>query len=87
MWLIFTAAGTVAHMATCDTTIGGYKVLKGTIVSAILTLAHMDEAIWDDPTQFDPTRFLDGDNTIIRKELLMPFSGGIARSIILFYTY
>ena len=82
MWLIFTAAGTVAHMATCDTTIGGYKVPKGTIVSAILTLAHMDEAIWD-----DPTRFLDGDNTIIRKELLMPFSGGIVRSIILFYTY
>jgi len=85
MSFIFTAAGTVAHMATCDTTIGGYRVPKGTIVSAILTLAHMDGAIWDDPNKFDPTRFLDGDNNIIRKELLMPFSGGIVRNI--FYTY
>ena len=63
-------------MATCDTTVGGYPVKKGTIVMSMFSLTHKDEAIWPNAEKIDPDRFLDENGKIKKKDTLMPFGAG-----------
>jgi len=42
--------------ATCDTEIGGRKVREGDRVVMLYSSANFDDAVFDDPLQFDITR-------------------------------
>ncbi|PVD37572.1 hypothetical protein C0Q70_00168 [Pomacea canaliculata] len=47
------------HATTCDTTIQGYDVPKGTVVLVNLFSILHDKETWGDPEKFRPERFLD----------------------------
>ena len=65
-----------------DTTLGKYKLPKGTVVIPHFWALHHDEKFWGDPWTFRPERFLDANgqllpyNDPVRKHL-MPFGSGM----------
>ncbi|OQV12854.1 Cytochrome P450 2J5 [Hypsibius exemplaris] len=59
-----------------ETTIDGYTIPKGTNITINLYGVHRDPRHWKNPDKFDPTRFLDEDNKILRPEGFVPFSVG-----------
>jgi len=70
------AALAVPHLTTCDTSVSGYHIPKGTHVMINLWSAHMDPAIWTDPEVFRPDRFIDDNDNIINQDLMIIFSLG-----------
>ncbi|KAJ7319208.1 hypothetical protein OS493_036371 [Desmophyllum pertusum] len=69
----------IAHLSprktTVDTTLQGYDIPKGTTVLVNLWSLHHDPAIWDEPDDFRPERFLDEDGEhLARIELFVAFS-------------
>ncbi|KAG8198890.1 hypothetical protein JTE90_015104 [Oedothorax gibbosus] len=50
-----------------DTTIQGYKIHKGTTVTANFWAIHHDPNLWNDPDTFDPERFLSQDGKSVKK--------------------
>lgn len=47
-----------SRVATCDTTLGNYKVRKGMFVAPNVYAVHHDRKLWPDPEEFRPERFL-----------------------------
>jgi cytochrome P450 len=72
---IVPAVGRVLQRAT---TIGGYDLPKGAIVGACIYLAHRDPAVYPEPEQFRPERFLGVPTDPVS---WLPFGGGIRRCI------
>ncbi|XP_033110727.1 cytochrome P450 2U1-like [Anneissia japonica] len=66
----------VPHAASLDTKFHGYDVKKGTIIIANIFAVLRDPDLWEDPNVFDPNRFLDANNQVVRREELIPFSIG-----------
>ncbi|KAJ7319206.1 hypothetical protein OS493_036369 [Desmophyllum pertusum] len=66
------------HKTTVDTTLQGYDIPKGTTVLVNLWSLHHDPAIWDEPDDFRPERFLDEDGKFVppRADRFLPFSAG-----------
>jgi len=56
-----------------DTKIGGYDVDGGTYLTISPLLIHHDERYWDNPSIFDPYRFIDPSYT---NQAYFPFAGG-----------
>jgi len=56
-----------------DTKIGGYNVDGGTYLTISPLLLHHDERYWDNPSVFDPYRFIDPTYT---NKAYFPFAGG-----------
>ena len=56
-----------------DTKIGGYNVDGGTYLTISPLLLHHDERYWDNPSLFDPYRFIDPSLT---NKAYFPFAGG-----------
>ncbi|XP_068607255.1 cytochrome P450 2U1 [Brachionichthys hirsutus] len=69
----------IPHMASETTEFRGYVIPKGTVLLPNLWSVHRDPTVWDDPDTFRPTRFLDDEGRLIRKECFMPF--GIGRRV------
>lgn len=46
------------HATTCDTTLRGYDIPRGTVVMVNLYSIFMDEELWGDPHTFRPERFI-----------------------------
>ena len=65
------------HGVGRDVTILGYTIPKGSVVMPNIYCIHRDPELWDEPTRFNPDRWLDADNKIIRRNYFMPFSLGI----------
>ncbi|KAJ7319207.1 hypothetical protein OS493_036370 [Desmophyllum pertusum] len=63
---------------TVDTTLQGYDIPKGTTVLVNFWSLHHDPAIWDDPEDFRPERFLDEDGKFVppRADRFLVFSAG-----------
>ncbi|XP_055679257.1 cytochrome P450 307a1-like [Lutzomyia longipalpis] len=57
--LRYSSSPIVPHVATEDVTISGYGITKGTVVFINNYKLNTSEKYWDNPKQFDPTRFLD----------------------------
>jgi cytochrome P450 len=71
------------HAASRDATLYGYDVPKGTLVYVNMYAVNRDPLVWDRPTDFDPTRFLDADGAVDRNkaEEVMAFGAGKRRCI------
>ncbi len=70
------------RIAMRDNVIGGYQIPKGTIVGVSVYALHRDRRWWDNPDQFDPTRFTDRDTVAARPSLAyIPFGAGPHRCI------
>ncbi|KAM4599840.1 steroid 17-alpha-hydroxylase/17,20 lyase [Fundulus diaphanus] len=69
----------IPHVALNDTSIGDFKVKKGTRVIINLWSLHHDEKEWSNPECFDPGRFLDSEGTglTIPSSSYLPFGTGI----------
>ncbi|XP_054886247.1 steroid 17-alpha-hydroxylase/17,20 lyase [Poeciliopsis prolifica] len=69
----------IPHVALSDTSIGDFKVKKGTRVIINLWSLHHDEKEWSKPEHFDPGRFLDSEGTglTIPSSSYLPFGAGI----------
>ncbi|XP_066283597.1 cytochrome P450 2U1-like [Branchiostoma lanceolatum] len=64
------------HATSNDITFRGYNIPKGTVVEANIWAVHHDPQLWTDPHSFNPTRFLDDDGKIVKREEVIPFSIG-----------
>nr|QLC36635.1 cytochrome P450 2U1 [Kryptolebias hermaphroditus] len=69
----------VPHMASETTEFRGYTIPKGTVIFPNLYSVHRDPAVWDEPDSFNPTRFLDDEGKLLKKEFFIPF--GIGRRV------
>lgn len=54
----------------------GYTIPKGSVIVPNLWSVHRDPNIWENPDDFQPTRFLDENGQIIKKEAFIPFGMG-----------
>ena len=69
----------IPHSVLEDVEFRGYTIPKGTTVMSNLYAVHRVERIWDQPDVFKPSRFLDDDGRVLRREELIPF--GIGNSL------
>ncbi|CAI9729727.1 cytochrome P450 2B4-like [Octopus vulgaris] len=70
------AAFTAPHTAEVQTTLHGYDIPKGTLVSFLLLEAHSDPNYWDKPEEFRPERWIDENNELKKNEAFLPFGSG-----------
>ena len=66
----------IFHATTEDTVFRGCSIPKGTWVMPHFYAVHRDPKLWEDPYKFDPTRFLDAEGALDKKEYLLAFSMG-----------
>ncbi|EEE53501.1 hypothetical protein OsJ_36666 [Oryza sativa Japonica Group] len=68
-----------AHEAMEDTTVGGFRVARGTKVLVNAWAIHRDGDVWDAPEEFRPERFVDSDAGGAVTAPMMPFGLGRRR--------
>ncbi|XP_077869767.1 steroid 17-alpha-hydroxylase/17,20 lyase-like [Saccoglossus kowalevskii] len=69
----------IPHQACVDSSIGGYRIPKDTLVMVNLWALHNDVKEWDNPREFNPGRFIDTESGQFEprpSQSYMPFSAG-----------
>ncbi|XP_010997363.1 cytochrome P450 2U1 [Camelus dromedarius] len=66
----------IPHMTSEKTVLQGYTIPKGTIILPNLWSVHRDPTVWEKPDDFYPSRFLDDQGQVIKKETFIPFGIG-----------
>ena len=68
----------VPHKALVDTTLNGYNIPKDTTLIVNLWAMHHDPKHWENPSEFDPDRFLDKNGNVVNPATMsyLPFSAG-----------
>ncbi|XP_022095812.1 cytochrome P450 2J6-like [Acanthaster planci] len=66
----------VAHAATSDTQLRGFKIPKGALLVSNLWAVARDPNVWPEPNQFKPERFLNDKGEAVQADELIPFSVG-----------
>lgn len=56
--------------------IRGYKVPKNTVILSLIWDIHQDPRYWENPTEFQPSRFINAEGRTFRPENFMPFGTG-----------
>ncbi|MCJ8730262.1 hypothetical protein PDJAM_G00182300 [Pangasius djambal] len=69
----------IPHMTSKTTEFRGYTIPKGTVILPNLWSVHRDPTVWENPDDFNPSRFLDEKGQLLRKEYFIPF--GIGRRV------
>lgn len=66
------------HAATKDVKVGEYTIPKGQPIIPQISIVHIDDTIYSNPSQFIPDRFLEDDKKTVKKSetTLIPFSLG-----------
>lgn len=59
-----------------DIEINGYKIPAGSHVVPLINSVHMDPNLWDNPEEFNPSRFLDTEGKVRKPEFFIPFGVG-----------
>ena len=67
----------VPHLIVEDVKICGYDIPKGTGLFPNIYSAMYDPKHWDEPTSFNPARFLTSDGKLKRADAFIPFSTGL----------
>jgi cytochrome P450 len=68
----------VGRLTKQPMTLGGYDLPVGTVVACSIYLAHRRAAVYPNPTDFDPTRFL---GKKLSPAEFFPFGGGLRRCV------
>jgi cytochrome P450 len=68
----------VARKLTRDTEVGGWHLPAGTLVLPAIAVLHKRPDLYDDPEEFRPERWLEGD---VESYAWIPFGGGVRRCI------
>ncbi|XP_043369573.1 cytochrome P450 2U1 isoform X2 [Dermochelys coriacea] len=63
----------VPRMASETAVLRGYTVPKGSVIVPNLWSVHRDPNVWERPDDFQPTRFLDENGRLIKRETFIPF--------------
>lgn len=71
---LYPPAWIMTREASADCVVGGYPIPRGTAIVISQWLKHRDGRIFDRPTEFDPSRWLDA--PAIPKFAYFPFGGG-----------
>ncbi|XP_067424335.1 cytochrome P450 2U1 [Emydura macquarii macquarii] len=66
----------VPRMASATAVLQGYTIPKGSVIVPNLWSVHRDPSIWERPDDFQPTRFLDENGQLIKRETFIPFGMG-----------
>ncbi|PSS11496.1 Flavonoid 3',5'-hydroxylase [Actinidia chinensis var. chinensis] len=67
----------VPHCPSESCVVGGYTIPKGARVFVNVWAIHRDPSIWENPTEFDPERFVDGKGDYSGKDFTyFPFGSG-----------
>ncbi|GFZ01204.1 cytochrome P450, family 706, subfamily A, polypeptide 7 [Actinidia rufa] len=67
----------VPHCPSKSCVVGGYTIPKGARVFINVWAIHRDPSIWENPTEFDPERFVDGKGDYSGKDFTyFPFGSG-----------
>ncbi|XP_052180837.1 cytochrome P450 77A2-like [Diospyros lotus] len=71
----------LSHAATTETELGGYKIPADVSVEFYTAWVTQDPGLWEDPEEFRPERFLDGDGVDVdvtgtRGVKMAPFGAG-----------
>ncbi|KAI5711504.1 hypothetical protein M8J75_000886 [Diaphorina citri] len=70
------ASPIVPHVATQNSSIGGFEVKKDTMIFLNNYDLNMSPELWSEPENFQPERFINADGRIVKPEHFLPFSGG-----------
>jgi cytochrome P450 len=73
---LYPPAWMLGRYAVADDVIGPYAVKGGEFVLISPYITHRHPDLWDNPTGFDPQRFLDGRADKLPKFSYLPFGGG-----------
>jgi cytochrome P450 len=73
---LYPPAWSVGRVAIEDVQVGEWTLPKGTRIGIITYLTHHDPELWDQPEQFDPSRFGPEREANIPKYAYLPFGGG-----------
>ncbi len=73
---LYPPAWMLGRSARKDDTLGEFAVQGGHFVLVSPYITHRHPGLWDKPTEFDPTRFLDGRSERLPKFAYLPFGGG-----------
>ena len=68
------------HSAADDTTLCGFSIPKGAVLVSNIWAVHNDPKLWREPTNFDPSRFLDSSGSLLERPEWIPFSTGIYKT-------
>ncbi|XP_012286716.1 methyl farnesoate epoxidase [Orussus abietinus] len=71
----------VPHNTTKDVSLDGYEIPKDTIVILNYHSVHHDPAIWEDPEEFRPERFIDDNGRFSHNNAAIPFGIGKRRCL------
>lgn len=69
----------VARKVATDVELGGHRIPAGSVLMASIYLLHRDGAVFEDPEEFRPERFLNGGPRQIQG--WFPFGGGVRRCL------
>ena len=71
------AEAALPHYTLKETSLGGYRVPKDTVVLVNLMNVHLDPNCWENPSTFNPHRHIDADDQLITNSgSFLPFSAG-----------
>ena len=70
---LYPPAWVITRNALEEDRLGGYRILKGSLVIVSPWLAHRHPDAWDAPDRFDPSRFLSGEGP---RAAFIPFGSG-----------
>ena len=73
---LYPPAWVVTRRALADDVVAGVAVPAGTLVIVCTWSLHRHPALWDEPEEFRPARFLDGARGGPRREGYVPFGAG-----------
>ncbi|XP_078354569.1 steroid 17-alpha-hydroxylase/17,20 lyase-like isoform X2 [Oculina patagonica] len=67
----------VPHVTMTDTTLCGYRVPRDTYVFADTQSIHLDPKCWENPTEFNPYRYISQDGSLVTNQAnFYPFGAG-----------
>ncbi|XP_050345059.1 cytochrome P450 306a1 isoform X1 [Nymphalis io] len=66
----------IPHGCLQDTYLGNYRIPKGAMVVPLQWAIHMDPNIWDNPNNFNPSRWIDIEGNLLKPQEFIPFQTG-----------